>query len=282
MESTNEKKIPYQADYWNDEGGNRWLSHLDWLETMLTPLGDALLKRATARAGETVLDVGCGGGKLASRLAAEVGAPGSVLGVDVSAMLIDQARVDYGKTPALEFLLADAATADLGRNRFDLVCSRFGVMFFADPVAAFMNVARAMKPGARLVFICWQGKERNPWMFEPAGAAFEHVPAPPPPAPDDPGPFSFANADRVRGILDAAGFNGVSIDPMTGLLNMGWLDHALELVSTMGPAAQPLAEAAPDARARAIAAMRTVLAARVTPEGVQMPYATWIVCARKS
>ena len=281
MTSSTENKIPYQADYWNEDGGNRWLNHLAWLEIMLAPLGDAMLNRAAARAGEAILDVGCGGGKLASRLAATVGTQGSVLAVDVSAMLIDRARMDYGKTPALSFRLADAATADIGRGRFDLVCSRFGVMFFADPLAAFINVARAMKPGARLVFICWQGKDRNPWMFEPAGAAFEHVPAPPPPAPEDPGPFSFGNPDRVRGILDAAGFNGISIEPLTGSLNMGRVDHALEFVSTMGPAAQPLAEAAPDARARAIAAVRTVLAARDTPDGVQMPYATWIVCANK-
>ncbi len=281
MTSSTENKIPYQAEYWNDEGGNRWLRNLAWLEIMLAPLGDAMLKHAAVKPGEAILDVGCGGGKLSSRLAAAVGAQGSVLAVDVSAMLIERARLDFGNTPALAFQLADAATAHLGSTRFDLVCSRFGVMFFTDPVAAFMNIAQSMKPGGRLVFVCWQGKDRNPWMYEPASAAFEHVPAPPPPAPEDPGPFSYGDAGRVRSILNAAGLNGINIDPMTGLLNMGTLDHALELVSTMGPAAQPLAEAVPDARARAIAAIRTVLAARGTPDGVQMPYATWIVSANK-
>jgi len=282
MNTQTENKIPYQADYWNEDGGKRWLDNLARLEIMLAPMGDALLKRAAARTGEVVLDVGCGGGKLSSRLAEAVGASGSVLGVDVSAMLIARAQKDYGHTPALSFRLADAATADLGAHRFDLACSRFGVMFFADPIAAFKNIAGAMKPGARMVFACWQDKGANPWMFEPAVAAFEHVPAPPPPLPGDPGPFSFADPDRVRGILDAAGFNGINIDPLTGLQNLGPVDHALNFLSTMGPAAQPLAEAAPDARARAMTAMRAVLAARDTRDGVQMPFATWFVSAYRA
>jgi len=281
MTATPAGKLPYQSDFWNEDGGKRWLENLAWLEIMLAPLGDALLDRAAARPGETVLDIGCGGGKLAGRLAQAVGARGSVLAVDVSAMLIERAKMDYGNTSWLAFRLADAATADLGSGTIDLVCSRFGVMFFAEPVAAFTNIARAMKPGARMVFVCWQGKEGNPWMYEPAGAAFEHVPAPPPPVPGDPGPFSFGDADRVRRILGAAGLNDINMEPMTGLQNMGSLDHALKFVSTMGPAAQPLAEAAPDARARAVAAMRKVLAARDTPGGVQMPYAAWLVTARK-
>ncbi len=281
MTAQTETKLPYQADFWNEDGGKRWLDNLAWLEIMLAPLGDALLKRAAARPGEAVLDVGCGGGKLASRLAEAVGARGSVLAVDISAMLIERAQLDYGSVSALTFRLADAATADLGSGRFDLACSRFGVMFFADPVAAFVNIARSMKPGASLVFLCWQGREGNPWMYEPAAAAFEHVTPPPPPVPGDPGPFSFADPDRVCGILDAAGFNDISIDALIGSLNLGAVDQALDFLSAMGPAAQPLAEAAPGPRARALAAMRAVLAARDTPAGVQMPYATWMVSAIK-
>lgn len=281
MSAQTENKIPYQSDYWNDDGGRRWLRNLDWLEIMLAPLGEAMLKRAAARPGEAVLDVGCGGGNLAARLAAAVGTQGSVLAVDVSAMLIERAQQDYGNTPALTFRLADAANANIGNGKFDLVCSRFGVMFFADPVAAFMNIARAMKPTGRMVFVCWQVRDRNPWMYAPAGAAFEFVPAPPPPGPEDPGPFCFGDPDRVRRILAGAGLGNILAEPLTGLLQMGPVDHALEFVSTMGPAAQPLAEAAPEPRARALAAMCQVLAAHDTPAGVQMPYATWLVSANK-
>ncbi len=281
MTTQTENKIPYQADYWNEDGGKRWLRNLAWLEIMLAPVGDAMLKRAAARSGEAVLDVGCGGGKLASRLAATVGTQGSVLAVDVSAMLLDQARQDYGGIPALTFRLADAATDHLGSGKFDLVCSRFGVMFFAQPVAAFMNITRAMKPGARMLFVCWQGKDWNPWMYGPAGAAFEYVPAPPPPAPDDPGPFCFADADRVRHILTGAGLNNIGVEPLAGLLGMGTVDDALEFVSTMGPTAQPLAEAGAEPRRKALAAMRQVLAAHDTSNGVQMPFATWIVTANR-
>ena len=144
-----------------------------------------------------------------------------------------------------------------------------------------MNIARAMKPDARMVFVCWQGKDRNPWMYAPAGAAFEHVPAPPPPGPEDPGPFCFGDAHRVRSILTGAGLKNVGFEPLAGLLHMGPMDDALEFVSTMGPAAQPLAEAEPEPRRKALAAMRQVLATHDTPNGVQMPYATWIVTASK-
>lgn len=276
-----ENKIPYQADYWNDDGGRRWLRNLDWLEVMLAPLGEALLTRAAVRPGDAVLDVGCGGGKLAARIAAATGTGGSVLAVDVSAMLIERAQRDYGTVPGLTFRLADAARAPLGSGKFTLVFSRFGVMFFADPVAAFMQLARAMQPGARMAFLCWQGRERNPWMYAPAAAAFEHVPPPPPPGPEDPGPFCFADPDRVSRILAGAGLVNIGIEPLAGKLDMGAVDHALEFVSTMGPAAQPLAEADAAARGRALAAMGAVLAAHDSPAGVQMPYATWIVTAQR-
>lgn len=275
-------KIPYQGDYWNDDGGRRWLRNLDWLEDMLAPLGRALLARAAARPGESVLDIGCGGGLLAAQLARSVGGGGSVLAVDISAMLIERAVQDHGATPALTFRLADAARDPLGNGKFALVVSRFGVMFFADPVAAFMQIARAMQPGARMVFLCWQGRERNPWMYAPAAAAFEHVPAPPPPAADDPGPFCFSDPDRVLRILAGAGLVDIVIEPLTGMLHMGAPARALEFVSTMGPAAQPLAEADPGTRDRALAAMAAVLAGHDSADGVRMPYATWLVSAKRS
>jgi SAM-dependent methyltransferase len=281
MNTATQNEIPYQADYWNDEGGRRWLRNLDALEAMLAPLGEALLERADPRPGEAVLDVGCGGGRMAARIAQGVGAGGSVLAVDISAMLIERAQREYGATPGLTLRLADAATAPLGSGRFDLVFSRFGVMFFADPVAAFARLRDALRPGGRFVFLCWQGRELNPWMYAPAAAAFEHVPAPPPPGPEDPGPFSLGDPARVRAILGAAGFSDAALEPHTGPLRLGPVDDALAFISTMGPAAQPLAEATPAARAAALAAMRAVLAAHDSPEGVQMPCATWLVCARR-
>jgi SAM-dependent methyltransferase len=281
MTTAADNKIPYQADYWNEAGGERWLRNLDRVEEMLAPLGDALLARSAPQPGEIVLDVGCGGGRQATRLANAVGRHGAVLAADVSAMLIERAQRDYGSTPALSFQLADVSNADLGTARFDLICSRFGVMFFADPVAAFANLARALKSGGRIVFICWQGKELNPWMYGPAGAAFEHIPPPPPPAPDDPGPFCFADPGRVRRILGAGGFRSIDIEPITGMMKLGQVDDALDFVSTMGPTAQPLLEAGAGPRALALAAMRRVLAAHDTPDGVRMSCAAWLVSALK-
>ncbi|MBI1732421.1 MAG: class I SAM-dependent methyltransferase [Gammaproteobacteria bacterium] len=281
MTEAAENKIPYQSDYWNEAGGQRWLRNLERVEVMLAPIGDAMLARAAAKSGESVLDVGCGGGKLAARVAASVAPRGSVLGVDVSVMLIERAQRDYGATPCLTFRLADAGKDNLGSGAFDLVCSRFGIMFFADPPAAFANIARALNPAGRIVFVCWQDKERNPWMYGPAGAAFEHIPAPPPPGPEDPGPFCFADPERVRRILGGAGLRHIAFEPITGLMQMGAVDDALDFVSTMGPTAQPLADAEPGPRANALAAMRKVLVAHDTATGVQMHYATWLVSAAR-
>jgi SAM-dependent methyltransferase len=274
------ESLSYQSDYWNEDGGQRWVRNIDRTERMLTAISAELIDRHGPRPGQRVLDIGCGGGETSAALAEHVGAGGRVLGVDVSAPILEVARRRFAGRPHLEFLLADAATTGFGGAHFDLLFSRFGVMFFSDPVAAFGNLRRALADGGRLAFVCWRERDANPWTTRAAAAAFEFIGAPPPPDPQAPGPFSFADAARVRRILTAAGFDDVRLEPFDLSMSMGSLDESVDFLINMGPAAEPLAKAEPAARAHAIAAMRRAMAVFDGPEGVRAPGAAWFVTAR--
>jgi SAM-dependent methyltransferase len=268
-----------QIEYWNKQAGPKWVAESDQMDRMLGPIGAAAIERAAPRAGERVIDVGCGNGQTSLQLAARVGPQGSVLGVDISVPMLEraQARAAGEKLPQLRFENADAQTHAFAPGGADLVFSRFGVMFFADPVAAFANLARALRPGGRLAFVCWQSLAENPWMRDPLGALAKHVPLPPPAAPDAPGPFAFADAARVRGILEHADFRQVAFEPRTGAMSLGAsVDEAVHVASEIGPVGAILREAPAAARSGALTAIRELLAARATPEGVALPYATWI------
>jgi SAM-dependent methyltransferase len=156
------------------------------------------------------------------------------------------------------------------------------VMFFADPPAAFRNLRSALRPGGRVAFVCWQPLAENPWLLVPLGAAAQHIQLPPPPAPGAPGPFAFADPDRVRGILDAAGFEGIHLESVRDTLTVagGGLDDAVRfLLEGVGPTTAAMREADPAVRPRVYAAVREALAPFVTPDGLRMPCAAWIVTA---
>lgn len=266
--------------YWNEEGGERWVEHIERLEAMLTPLSARLIAGAAPGIGEHVLDIGCGGGVTSAASASAVGTSGNVVGADISAVILEVARARYADMKNLEFATADAGTFAFESGRFDLITSRFGVMFFPDPSAAFGNLYRAGKPGGRMVFVCWRPLKENPWMGAPVAAAFSVLTPPEKPDPFAPGPFSLADADRVREIMSGAGFHDITLTPIDEPLNLGELDAALDFHAKMGPAAEPLSEAPADKRAEAISAMRAALAANETPDGVVMPSAVWLVEAR--
>jgi ubiquinone/menaquinone biosynthesis C-methylase UbiE len=232
--------------------------------------------------GERALDLGCGCGATTLELARRVGPGGSVLGVDLSEPMLARARERAAGLGQVEFRAADAQTADLGAASFDLAYSRFGVMFFADPPAAFANVRRALRPAGRLGFVCWQEMRKNPYMFEPVAAAARHVTLPPPPAPDAPGPFAFADAARVRAILERAGFGRIEIAPWAGEIGLGEPEQALEFFFEIGPLAAALREAGagPEVHTRVREAIREVLDRYSTPAGIRMPVHTWVVTAR--
>jgi SAM-dependent methyltransferase len=273
-----------QVQYWTETAGPKWVRYEALLDGQLRPLGVAVMERAGITAGERVVDVGCGCGDTSVTLGRRVGAKGAVLGVDISAPMLERAQQRAAEQTHVRFALADAQTHGFERGAFDVVFSRFGVMFFADPTAAFANLRTALRPGGRLAFACWQALPKNEWIAVPLMAAAQHITLPAPPAPGAPGPFAFADADRVRGILEGAGFTAVTCEPEERVLTVGGggsLDDAVDfLLDGIGPASAALREAGPAARPKVAAAVRDAIAPHATSEGVRMASAAWIVTAR--
>jgi SAM-dependent methyltransferase len=239
-----------------------------------------LLDRAAARPGERVLDIGCGGGVTSAELARQVGPNGEVVGVDVSDVILDVARQRYAGVANLRFDAGDAQSMALPARAFDLITSRFGVMFFEDPVAAFGNLRASLGSGGRLVFMCWRTPPENPWMTMPAAAVFGVLGPPPPPDPEAPGPFAFGAADRVRRILGESGFVDIALEPIDVPVDLGSIERAVRLMSELGPAAALLEDASEKDRARAIEAVAAALRPFATADGLKLPSAAWVVSAR--
>ena len=270
-----------QIAYWNAAAGETWVKLQDRLDLQLEPLGRRAQEALAPRAGERILDIGCGSGQTSLELARAVAPGGTVLGVDISQPMLDVARQRAAGLSGISFREADATTVPFEAGAFDAAFSRFGVMFFADPVAAFRNIAGALRPGGRLAFVCWRTPAENIFMSLPLAAAPAVLPprAEPPPPPATQGPFAFADPDRLRRILDAAGFAEIDILAHDQKISSGDLDTTLDVALKLGPLGAMLREN-PDRRAVVIEAVRDALRPHVTPAGVELDSATWIVTAR--
>jgi SAM-dependent methyltransferase len=274
-----------QIAYWNAQTGERWVAQQELLDAQIEPLGIAVMERASVAPGERVLDVGCGCGQSSLQLAERVAPSGTVVGIDVSAVMLARARERAALlgewASRVRFENADAQTAALAPC--DLVFSRFGVMFFADPPAAFANLRRALAPRGRLAFVCWQGPERNEWVRVPLLAAAQHLPLPRP-APGAPGPFALADPERTRAILAQAGFREIAVEPHERELAIarGSLDEAAGFLTQIGPLSRALREVNPSAELREAVtqSVREALAPYAGPQGLRMGSASWIVIAR--
>jgi len=272
-----------QIEYWGGIAGEKWVWGQDMLDKMLAPFGRAAMDAAGVAMGERVVDVGCGCGATTLELADRVSLLGSVLGIDVSGPMLRRASELAGSagTTNVSFAMADASTYRFEPETADLVFSRFGVMFFRNPVEAFANMRRALRPEGRLAFVCWRALERNTWVKVPRDAVLKHVPAPEPAAPDEPGPFAFADAERVTGILREAGFRGIVMEPHeVKVRNQGSLDEIVTFVTELGPSSRLLADVEGAAREAAIAELRNALRSHHDGEAIHMDAATWIVTAK--
>ncbi|MEI4507753.1 class I SAM-dependent methyltransferase [Sphingopyxis sp. CCNWLW253] len=271
---------------WNGDSGTRWAANLARLDVMLEDFGNAAITAADARAGERVLDIGCGSGTSTFPLAKQVGPGGHALGVDISEQLVEIARAAAPAGAPVEFRCADAATAPLPAGHFDLLFSRFGVMFFDDPVAAFTHMRRALKSGGRLAFVCWRGAQENDWVRLPM-AAIRDIVQPVPADPNAPGPFAFGDRQKVADILLAAGFTAIDIARFDTSISYGRgatredaVDDALDMALQVGPLSRALADQSDDIRAKSAAAVRAAFAKRPGEASVQIDGAAWIVTAR--
>jgi SAM-dependent methyltransferase len=274
-----------QIAYWNGEAGTRWAAQQPRIDALLAEVTRAALEHARPRLDDHVIDVGCGCGATVLELSPMVGPGGAVVGIDISKAMLEVAaeRVRAQQLTNVQLLLADASGHAFEPAATDLVFSRFGVMFFDHPAGAFSNIRQWLRPGGRLAFACWRQFSDNPCFLVPFEAAKPFMPPQPRPEPDAPGPFAFADADRVRRILDEAGFSAIELtrhDPMTRLGGPDELESAGEFAARVGPAGRALAEAEPAARAAAHAAILEALRQHVRPNGICLQGSVWLVSAR--
>jgi SAM-dependent methyltransferase len=271
-----------EVAYWNGPAGRRWLNRQPQQDALLAPIAQILLERAVPRPGEFVIDIGCGCGATSFALARRVAPTGRVLGIDVSAPMLARARELAPANVPVEFVLSDATVHPFEPGRADLLCSRFGVMFFADPARSFANLRRALRSGGRIAFTCWRQARENPWVMLPLQEAYRHVPRLPEVGPEDPGPFSFADEHRVRSVLGQAGCSDVRLEPVDlalDLANSGGLDAAVDTAMGIGPASRALDGQPAELRAAAAASIRAALARHQTADRVPLPAAFWVVTA---
>lgn len=277
-----------QVEYWNGPSGDRWVREQARIDRAFTPLTAALVKGIAARPGEAVLDVGCGCGELSLLLAGAVGRTGRVVGVDVSEPMLslagrrgEELRQVEPESGPVAWRRADAAAATF-EAPFDAVVSRFGVMFFSDPVAAFSNLRAALAPGGRLAMLCWQEAAPNRWAALPLEAVTARYGEPDPTPPHAPGPFAFADRERVVGILRAAGFADAAAEPIAVPMQVGVaghgvtaLDDAVSYAMGIGPVSRYIRDR-PGIEEGAAEAIRAALAPHDDGETVTLAAACWL------
>ncbi|MDQ3756482.1 MAG: methyltransferase domain-containing protein [Actinomycetota bacterium] len=273
-----------QVEYWDGRGGEHWAADADRYDEINRRYGERVVEALSPQPGERVLDVGCGNGALALAIGPRVTPEGSVLGLDLSGPMLAEARrrAERAGLANVEFEQGDAQVAALPAASFDAVVSRFGVMFFEDPVAAFANIGRALRPGGRLVFACWQEVLRNEWITVPSATALQFVPMPDLGASGGPGPFSFADPDRVRSVLSDAGYSDVAVEDAVEPMRLGAsADEAVAFMQGTDMASTLFEGVDDETATKAWEAIRAALAAYETADGVVLHGAAWIVTARR-
>ena len=273
---------------WNGSSGRSWLEHQVRFDAMLGAYRDAVVEAAELNPGESVIDIGCGTGDTTIALASQVTVSGHTSGIDISTLLLGRAaeRAQAARL-AIDFVLGDAATYPFEAQSTDILCSRLGIMFFSDPVAAFANMHRTLKPHGRLAMLSWRGVDENEGALLPLQAARPFVKPSGPPSPDAPGPFSFGDRDRVKRILVDAGYKSITVEPFDAPLLFGEGNTVEEQISDavsnafhIGPLSRLLAQEPDDVHAAVCDALRQIYVAKLVPEGVMLSGGAWIITAR--
>jgi SAM-dependent methyltransferase len=272
-----------QVKTWDGESGLHWAEHQDHYDAMLSRLTPGLIAAADISAADQVLDVGCGCGET-TRIAGRRASAGTALGVDLSGPMLERARA-RAETDGLgnvRFERADAQETVFPAETFDRVLSRFGVMFFDDPRAAFANLRRSTRPGGRIAFLCWREIGRNEHFAVPFGAVATVVSPPDLGEPGAPGPFSLADPARIRDLLGAAGYDDIAIEPVTEPVRVGAnAEDAIRFLWGTPVAREMLAQADEDTVAKGVAALREALTPYETSEGLFLGSAAWLVTAQR-
>jgi SAM-dependent methyltransferase len=269
------------VNYWNGRPADAWVTGADRFDSMLAPFGRRLLAAAVLQKGERVLDVGCGNGAMSLEAARAVGPNGRVTGLDLSAPMLGVARKRADEQRiAVDFVQGDAQTASFDQL-FDVVISRFGVMFFDQPEVAFANLARATRPGGRLSFVCWREFLANEWISVPSLAMVAHVGIPELPQPGSPGPFALADPERTRDLLKSTGWSEVSVEEHDDEVPMGRDPEAVIAFMLSDEMGRRLVEGKdPVAVQAGTEATLEALRPYLTSQGVVLGGASWLVTAR--
>jgi SAM-dependent methyltransferase len=266
-----------QYDAWNGDSGERWVADADRRDRVMAPVADALLARAEVSQSENVLDIGCGCGATTLGAAEAAGPDGLVLGIDLSAPMLEVARQ---RAQALGLanvavVQGDAQSHALPQRRFDVAISRFGTMFFADPAAAFTNIAGFLRVAGRVVIATWQPLVANEWLTVPGAALLRYGSLPD--GGNGPGMFAQSEPDVIVATLQAGGFEVVEVEPTEVTVTLGAdTDDATNYLASSGIGRAVLATVAEDQRPAALAAVRGVLAEHAGGDGVRLRAAIWV------
>ena len=272
-----------QRRRWDEEEGEHWAAEAERFDRMLAPYGEHVVAGLSPEPGESVVDVGCGNGALSLDVAARVGPKGSVLGLDLSGPMLSLARSRAAERGLgnVAFEQSDAQVHDFGDRQFDAVTSRFGVMFFDDPVAAFANLRSGTRSGGRVAFACWRSVLENDWLMVPAATLLEFVPMPEMPPPGGPGPFGLADPDQTRSRLTDAGWTDVELEPFEVRQWLG--DNPASVVGFLSKteiAKSMLGEADDATKEKAWSAVEAMLAGHTDDDGVHLTGRAWLVTAK--
>ena len=271
-----------QTALWNGPAGRAWVEAQELLDQMFKPFEELLVGAVSAEAGGRVLDVGCGSGSTTLAAARLLGAKGRCLGIDISDPMIAaaRARAEREGTPA-KFIRADAQIHAFEPESFDVIISRFGVMFFDDSVRAFANLRRAARDDAEFRFVAWRGAAENPFMIRAERAAAPLLPNLPVRRPDEPGQFAFEDRRRIYSILEESGWAEIDIRPVDVACNLPE-NGLVPYLTRLGPVGRILQDADDQTRTHVTAKVRAAFNPYVHGSEVRFTAACWMVGARAS